>query len=762
MPGFMDGFMKGYGFVDNLQTRNEERARARENQQWVRDDRERAAGLRDRSTAAQQFLLGRSKYGSDEEFVQSPDFVRYVNAHEKDLLNGDTGYDHRLKGWAKTDNGRLVPVVDRMDPNTGEVVSADVPITDQRTSDPNDPMTQLTPQEILGTLDSRFADVPGYAKARSGQFQKARVDQAKTDWVDSALTPGPARGAPQQTIPVVARAGGQPQQQPRPAELGSFEAKAAPGGTYVAGKAPGLLQQGNLDLAKRPILHNKDGSISTVRSITITNGDGQAILLPTVGPNGEDWTPQQAVEHYRKTRQNLGVFKDEPSANAYAQQLHEQQAQMYADQPAALSPERQARIAELEAERAKYQDVLDNYDPTKADLLGTPDLTRKEDAKYRLKQLDQEIAAVRSGDQPVTARDYGRKARELDAKAGAVLQDWFSNNALAQGSHEVIDGVTNFVKGAADFVGGYFGDPGKAPEGKVPAGPGKPRSQLTADEKRTTTRLKRENVRLRDSSPAGRQQAAAESFAAVSQLQADRPMSNKQVKALLKLHLLDPNAVPFETVMQAATKRRLGEDDLKILSDQMGGAMVFRNGQLAAHYQNAAYQNANAASAAGKAEDRRLKTARLRNQLKNEVVDTIFPDKKKQAGMRSTLMPQVDTTISSLNLDVADPNTRSVLMRAAQMMRQYKEENDGFLGIGADDRRFPSLTPFVLAQRLNVDPTTMIKGVIDPAQEAFGRTMTDEQQVKFVGMVGQLMSRGYDAQEAAQVLSQRIAARMEQ
>lgn len=96
------------------------------------------------------------------------------------------------------------------------------------------------------------------------------------------------------------------------------------------GQSPdGLVESGNIDIANRPVLHNPDGSISTVRSITITNDKGQGILLPTVGPNGEDWSSQQAIDAYKKTGKNLGVFSSEKQADAYAQNLHQQQAKMY-------------------------------------------------------------------------------------------------------------------------------------------------------------------------------------------------------------------------------------------------------------------------------------------------------------------------------------------------------------------------------------------------------------------------------------------------
>lgn len=97
----------------------------------------------------------------------------------------------------------------------------------------------------------------------------------------------------------------------------------------TVGHPEGLLEPGNIDLGKRPTVHNRDGSISTVRSITITDDQGHAILIPTV-VNGRVVTNKQAVAYYKQTGQNLGTFDNEADADVYAQQLHKAQAKEYA------------------------------------------------------------------------------------------------------------------------------------------------------------------------------------------------------------------------------------------------------------------------------------------------------------------------------------------------------------------------------------------------------------------------------------------------
>ena len=57
--------------------------------------------------------------------------------------------------------------------------------------------------------------------------------------------------------------------------------------------------------------------------------DKKQVLLPTVSKDGKLWTDQEAVDNYRKTGENLGVFNSPEAADRYAQALHEQQDEMY-------------------------------------------------------------------------------------------------------------------------------------------------------------------------------------------------------------------------------------------------------------------------------------------------------------------------------------------------------------------------------------------------------------------------------------------------
>ena len=86
-----------------------------------------------------------------------------------------------------------------------------------------------------------------------------------------------------------------------------------------------MIEQGNINLSARPRVVNPDGSISTVRSMSV-NIEGKETLIPTVSPGGRMLSDQEAIDLYRQTGQHLGKFSSIEAANRYAKALHESEA----------------------------------------------------------------------------------------------------------------------------------------------------------------------------------------------------------------------------------------------------------------------------------------------------------------------------------------------------------------------------------------------------------------------------------------------------
>lgn len=90
----------------------------------------------------------------------------------------------------------------------------------------------------------------------------------------------------------------------------------------------GVIEKGNIDIHSRPIVRNEDGSISTVRSMS-TNIDGREVLIPTVSDDGRIMSDDEAIDNFMRTGKHLGMFDTPDNATAYAESLHNQQADEY-------------------------------------------------------------------------------------------------------------------------------------------------------------------------------------------------------------------------------------------------------------------------------------------------------------------------------------------------------------------------------------------------------------------------------------------------
>lgn len=216
-----------------------------------------------------------------------------------------------------------------------------------------------------------------------------------------------------------------------------------PGPAFVAegAQVDGLLEQGNIDIASRPQVQNADGSVSTVRSISV-EVDGRTYLVPTVSDDGELLSDDAAIAAFEQTGRHLGAFASREAADSYAQALHEDQAARSQRAEGGLSrdarPLAYDRAMAVIAEESGLQQQLANI------AAG-----RRAEAKQRVNSL---IEAMRYG----AAVDFDELTRAAQASGdpGVIAEARFAMEVGVQPP-------AGFGSGAG-AGGGFDGDPSVA------------------------------------------------------------------------------------------------------------------------------------------------------------------------------------------------------------------------------------------------------------------------------------------------------------
>jgi hypothetical protein len=178
---------------------------------------------------------------------------------------------------------------------------------------------------IIGNFEQFKRDLQAEQQKNGGRLA---LNLAPTPTkADGVAAPGPAQGTRVASRTDVATDAG-PATTPGQDGGGMKIPSDADGAAAAAGRdTRGLLEPGNIDLTKRKVLKNADGSISTISSMSV-NFDGKEVLIPTV-VDGKRLSEDEAIEHYKKTGEHLGMFDTPENAEAFAKSISEQQGQRY-------------------------------------------------------------------------------------------------------------------------------------------------------------------------------------------------------------------------------------------------------------------------------------------------------------------------------------------------------------------------------------------------------------------------------------------------
>jgi hypothetical protein len=86
-------------------------------------------------------------------------------------------------------------------------------------------------------------------------------------------------------------------------------------------KSAKTLEEPNIDLSKRPKVKLPDGRIGTILSKGF-NIDGKEVLIPTI-VNGKHVSDKEAIDHYIKTKEHLGIYDSPEEATTAGKKLHD-------------------------------------------------------------------------------------------------------------------------------------------------------------------------------------------------------------------------------------------------------------------------------------------------------------------------------------------------------------------------------------------------------------------------------------------------------
>lgn len=287
--------------------------------------------------------------------------------------------------------GKLLELIDRGEGNTVDYRLVQDDLRQQYAERVNNPAMAYSQVEA----DNDLNEFMGRAAARASVFHVRQV--LRSEGADAAL-----------------------------AALQELRVGPSPFVSPSAAAPEGLAVPGNIDLGTRPTVENPDGTVSTVRSITI-EVDGRAVLIPTVSDEGEVVSDEDAIALFESTGRHLGMFETQAQADAYAQALHE-------DQAAGRAPYAQMTPAQRELAFAAAREAVNSEISLDQQRRNLADSERSARLAEINRRIDEDVASIElNGETTDLTQDQVYSAGGADA-----VVRWLKKKADAYEFNELV------------------------------------------------------------------------------------------------------------------------------------------------------------------------------------------------------------------------------------------------------------------------------------------------------------------------------------
>lgn len=167
-----ENFLRGLDMMDRIETRRVQRERDAKEYEYLQQQRSLGELMN------QVEMLKLDNGGDPDRMVADKRFVGLMNRPEfADIRKSADGNDFQVTGLLQNPKTNKIIIRGNVVDADGNIVKQDVPITDNRTSDPKDTISQFSPRDLLGAADNALTKLQGYADV----LKRHQVEGARTD-----------------------------------------------------------------------------------------------------------------------------------------------------------------------------------------------------------------------------------------------------------------------------------------------------------------------------------------------------------------------------------------------------------------------------------------------------------------------------------------------------------------------------------------------------------------------------------------------------